>query len=344
MASYASSGGGGERLTTSSAAASFLTDASPHVRPPMLKGLKRLTQRFWNSPGLLLSLCGVFWAGNVVAGRLAVGEISPLMLVFLRWALVLGALWPIYGPQVRQDWPQIRPRLATIVIMVTFGFTGFNALFYFAAYYTSGINIGILQGALPIFVLVGAFLAHGTRVSLVQVAGVLITTVGVVVVATRGAPLAIFALELNLGDVLMLAACVLYAFYTVALRDRPPMPGAAFFTLLALIAAVTSLPLVLFEVATQGLVIPTVKGLLVTAFVAIFPSCLAQLLFLRGVDLIGPGRAGVYMNLVPVFAAILVVGLLGEPFAGFHAVALVLVIGGILLAQRTSAVAKPSEA
>lgn len=307
----------------------------------MPKALKRLFDRFWGTPGVLLTLCGIFWAGNVVAGRLAVGEITPFMLVFLRWLFVLVALWPIYGGEVRQHWPAVRSRLGMVVLMVTLGFTGFNVLFYIAAYYTSGINIGILQGALPIFVLLGAFLAYGTRVSLVQAAGVLITSVGVVVVATGGAPLDILDLKLNLGDLLMLTACVLYAFYTVALRDRPPMPGTAFFTLLALIAAVTSLPLVVFEIATTGLAVPTLKGLLVTVFVAIFPSCLAQLLFLRGVDLIGPGRAGVYMNLVPVFAAILVVGLLGEPFAPFHGVALVLVIGGILLAQRPSRVARP---
>ena len=93
----------------------------------------------------------------------------------------------------------------------------------------------------------------------------------------------------------------------VALRKRPQIPGPAFFTLLALIAAATSLPLIVVEALTVGLSMPTTKGLLVTAFVAIFPSCLAQLYFMRGVDLIGPGRAGIFMNLVPVFTAILAV-------------------------------------
>jgi drug/metabolite transporter (DMT)-like permease len=80
---------------------------------------------------------------------------------------------------------------------------------------------------------------------------------------------------------------------------------------------------------------PTFNGWLVLAYVAIFPSCLSQLFLLRGVDLIGPGRAGVFINLVPVFAAIMAVALLAEPFSPFHAVALALVIGGILLAQRS---------
>jgi drug/metabolite transporter (DMT)-like permease len=300
----------------------------------MTGGPKRLTQRFYQWPGLLLTLAAVFWAGNTVAGRLAVGQISPFMLTFLRWVLVMAALWPIYGGQVRVHWPQIKPRLPAIVMLALLGMTGFNALYYMAAHYTTAINIGILQGALPIFVLAGAFIAHGTRATLVQLVGVLITAAGVVVVATQGAPLAILEVELNKGDLAMLAACALYALYTVALRDRPDMPGTAFFTLLALISAVTSLPLVALEALISGFEVPTVNGLLITAWVAIFPSFLSQIFYLRGVDLIGPGRAGVFINLVPVFSAALAVWLISEPFAPYHAVALALVIGGIWLAQR----------
>ncbi len=297
--------------------------------------IERPTQRLYQWPGLLLTLTAVFWAGNTVAARLAIDQISPFMLTTLRWVLVAAVLWPVYGGEIRKHWGQIRPRLFAIVMLAVLGMSGFNALYYVAAHYTSAINMGILQGALPIFVLAGAYLAHGTRGGLVQLAGVLITAVGVVVVATRGEPLAILEVEFNKGDLAMLAACVLYAFYTVALRDRPHMPGAAFFTLLALIAAVTSLPLVAFEALTTGVTMPTLQGWLVTAWVAIFPSTLSQLFYLRGVDLIGPGRAGVYVNLVPVFSAVLAVVLIDEPFAAFHAVALALVIGGIWLAQRT---------
>ncbi|KAB2920533.1 MAG: DMT family transporter [Hyphomicrobiaceae bacterium] len=300
----------------------------------MLAALKYLGDGLYRWPSLLLTLTAVFWAGNTIAGRLAVGHISPLMLVSIRWVLVVSALWPIYGGQVLAHWSEIRPKLVSVLLMAAAGFTGFNVLYYLAAHTTTAVNMGILQGGMPIFVLAGAFLWHGSRASRVQVTGVLITLAGVVVVATRGAPLAILEIGLNGGDVLVLAACVLYASYTVALHDRPSMPGAAFFTLLALIAAATSLPLVAFEAATRGLETPSLQGFIVAAYVAIFPSCLAQLFFLRGVDLLGPGRAGVFVNLVPIFSAILAVTLLGEPFAAFHAVALLLVIGGIWLAER----------
>jgi drug/metabolite transporter (DMT)-like permease len=287
-------------------------------------------------PAVLLTLTAVFWAGNALASRLAVGHISPFLLVFLRWVLVLAVMWPLYGSQVRAHWGEIRPRLLHITLMAILGLTGFNALFYTAGHYTTAINIGILQGSIPVVVLAGAFAMYGTRASLVQIAGVLITTVGVVVVATQGAPLSVLDIGLNRGDLAMLAACAFYAFYTLALRERPNMPGIAFFTLLALVSAITSVPLLIAEWAMYGLAMPTLQGWLVTLYVAVFPSCLAQLFYVRGVDLIGPGRAGVFVNLVPVFAAILAVALLSEPFAAFHAIALALVIGGIWLAQRAA--------
>jgi drug/metabolite transporter (DMT)-like permease len=304
---------------------------STPVSTPRAAGL---AEWLYQAPTLLLTLTAIFWAGNAVAGRIAVGHITPMMLVSLRWVMVLAVLWPLYGREVRAHWPLIRPKLGWIVLMGLLGFTGFNALFYVAAYYTSAINIGILQGSIPVMVLVGAFFSHGTRASLLQIAGVLITSVGVVVVATYGAPMSILEIEFNRGDLAMLVACLLYAFYTVALRDRPAMPGTAFFTLLAVVAAGTSLPFLAVEAVLVGLTWPTWQGWLVTLYIAIFPSCLAQLCYLRGVDLIGPGRAGVFTNLVPVFTAILAVVLIAEPFAPFHAVALALVIGGIWLSQR----------
>jgi drug/metabolite transporter (DMT)-like permease len=290
--------------------------------------------RLYQWPSVLLTLTAIFWAGNAVASRLAVGQIAPMQLVCLRWAMVLAVMWPLYGGQVRAHWGEVRPQLARIVVVAFLGLTGFNALFYVAAYSTTAVNIGILQGSIPVIVLAGAFLTYGTRATLVQVTGVLITAAGVVVVATRGEPLSILDIDFNRGDLLMLAACLLYAVYTVALRDRPRMPGAAFFTLLALISAVTSLPIAAAEAVISGWSLPTWQGVLVTLWVAIFPSTLAQLFYLRGIDLIGPGRTGVFVNLVPVFAAILAVAIIGEPFAVFHGIALALVLGGIWLAQR----------
>ena len=242
-------------------------------------------------PAVLLTLTTLFWAGNAIAGQLAVDEIAPFQLVLARWVMVSAVLVPLFRAEIAGQWDAIRPRLGRIALMATLGFTVFNALFYIASHRTSGVNIGILQGSIPVFVLVMAFLAHRAPVRPMQGAGVAITLAGVVLVATDGDPLRALAIGLNSGDVLMLAACACYAFYTVQLRDRPEMPGGAFFALMCPIAAVASLPFALGEWAIEAPGWPTAEGWLVTLYVAIFPSCIAQLFFLRGVDLIGPGAA-----------------------------------------------------
>ncbi|MDX1710679.1 MAG: DMT family transporter [Rhodovibrionaceae bacterium] len=293
-----------------------------------------LHQRFYAMPQVLLTLTTLFWAGNAIAGRLAIGEVSPFTVVFLRWIIVTLMLWPIYGREIIAEWPVLRPRLKSIFFMAALGFTGFNALFYIAAHTTTAVNIGIIQGSMPVFVLLGAFAAYRTRVTGPQILGVALTIVGVTVVATKGAPHRLLQVTPNPGDLIMLVACMLYAFYAVALQKRPAISGQAFFTMLAPVAAITALPLAAWEATTADFAFPTAEGWMITLYIALFPSCLAQLFFLRGVDLIGPGRAGVYINLVPIFAAILGVGLLGEEFGLYHGAALALVIAGIMLAQR----------
>lgn len=288
----------------------------------------------YRQPILLLSLTALFWAGNAVASRLAVGEVSPLLLVFLRWAIVCSLLLPFLAGRIRAAWPQIRPRLKVVVFTAAFGFTGFNALFYIAAHSTSALNIGIIQGAIPIFVLVAAFVFHRSPVTLLQAGGVTLTVLGVVLVASQGSLSRLAALTFNFGDLIMVLACLLYALYAVALKNRPAIDGLVFFAFMAAIAALAALPLALIEMARGDLILPSPEGWMITAYIALFPSCIAQIFFMRGVDLIGPGRAGVFVNLVPIFASLLAVLILTEPFRWYHAGALLLVLGGIVIAQR----------
>ena len=96
------------------------------------------------------------------------------------------------------------------------------------------------------------------------------------------------------------------------------------------------MPLAVWEFFQADYQPPSMQGWAVTVFVAIFPSCLSQIFFLRAIDMVGPSKATVYTNLVPIFTAILAVLILGEDFALYHALALALVIGGIMLTQRGS--------
>ena len=288
----------------------------------------------WANPILLLVLTTLIWAGHSIVGRLAVGQIGPMTLTCMRWAVALIPVLIAARPSLRRDWPALRGRWRYLTAMGAAGYTAFVALFYVAAHRTTALNLSIIQGAIPALVLLGARAFLGVRFTALQAFGALVTMLGVVVIAAQGDPARLMALAFNSGDVMMVVAAVLYAGYTVGLRERPPVSGLSMLAAMALAAFVTSIPLMIWEIASGGFVWPTAGGLLALAFVALGPAFAAQIFYMRGVELIGPGRAGVFVNLVPAFGAIMAVALLGEPFAAYHVVALALVIGGIAIAQR----------
>lgn len=283
---------------------------------------------------LFLTLTTLFWAGNAVAGRIAVGEISPMLLIAFRWFGTVVLLLAIGGAQVRRDWPVLRQRLPYLATMGVVGFTAFNAFFYLAAHETTAVNIGILQGAMPVLVLIGSVVLFRTKIGGLQVAGVAITIAGVLLVVSRGNLSVLAALDVNQGDFLMLLASLLYAAYALGLRNRPQVSPLALLTVISAAAAIATVPLAVAEGLMGRTIWPGPEGWAVVAYVTVFPSVMAQLFFIKGVGLIGPARAGVFINLVPVFAAILGVAILGEAFRWYHMGALVLVLSGLWLAER----------
>ncbi|WP_439574426.1 DMT family transporter [Phreatobacter sp.] len=289
--------------------------------------------RLLDRPYLILAATTLIWAGNAIASRLAVGHVSPMMLTCLRWVGTVILVSIIAGPAFRREWPAIRAHWKWLAVMGVIGFTGFNAAFYLAALYTTAINIGIIQGSIPVMVLAGAFLAYRTPITGLQAIGIVVTIAGVALLAARGSLDLLLTLAFNFGDLLMLIACLGYSAYTVALRNRPAISAQPFFLGLSLVALISSLPLLAIEVAHGSAQLPDLKGLAIILYVAVLPGFVAQILFMRGVELIGPGRAGLWVNLVPVWAAILGPLILGEVFAWYHAAALVLVLGGIAVAE-----------
>jgi len=290
------------------------------------------SQTHWRAYGLLVFTTWC-WGLNTIFSRMAVGEISPMQLVMFRWLGVIALVLLFARQYLIQDWPVLRKHLLFMSVMGTIGFTLFNYLFYLAGYYTSALNIGILQGSLPIFVLLVSFLIFRQRITAVQGVGVVITLLGVLIIAAGGNLLELQKLSLNRGDLYILLACFLYAMYSIGLSRRPKVRALSLFTVMSIAAWIISLPLLAIEIAQQGWQNPTPKGWIIALVVTILPSLVAQIFFIQSVALIGPGRAGVFMNLIPVFAAIMAVMFLQETFEQHHAFSLVLVLGGIALSE-----------
>lgn len=301
---------------------------------PLPSPLHRLARQAYGHAVLLLTVTAALWGANGVASRMAVGHVSPMTIVLFRWVAVFVVLALLLRDDLRRESAALRANATRIFLMALTGFTGFTVFFYLAGYHTTAVNITLLQSSIPPMVLIGAALFKGVRPTPMQIAGLAVTFVGVLLIATHGDPRRIAELAFNRGDVMLLVGCALYAGYTLALRDRPQMPALVFFTALAAAACISSLPMFIAEFAMGLSYWPTLKGWLILLFVALGPSLTSQVFFMRGVELIGPGRAGLFSNLVPMFGALFAVLLLGEEFHFYHGVALALGLAGVWLSER----------
>jgi drug/metabolite transporter (DMT)-like permease len=295
----------------------------------MINPFRRLSRNAY----LMLVAAAMMWAGNSIIGKMAIGEVTPMTLTFMRWFLVCAILAVFYRREAAAAWPVLRPRWRWVAAMAVLGYTVFNALVYAAAHHTSGVNLTMLQSSIPVMVLLGGAVVFRTRVGGLQALGTALTVVGVLVVASGGDIARILRLAFNVGDLYVLIACALYAGYTLGLRQRPAISGFGLFIGFAAVAMVSSLPLLVWEMAAGDFFWPSLGGWAILAYVTLCPSLLSQIFYIRGVELIGPARAGLFINLIPIFGAVMAVFVLGEPFGWQEVAAAALVFGGIFVAE-----------
>jgi drug/metabolite transporter (DMT)-like permease len=296
---------------------------------------------------LLMTLPPLLWAGNAVVGRLMVGQVPPLALNGLRWALVLLILLPLAW-RALLPLSRIRERWRYLALTGLLGVGLFNALQYMALVTSTPINVTLVAASMPVWMLAVGSIFFGEHPSRRQLAGAALGLVGVVLVISRGSWQTLAQVQLVPGDLYILAAIIGWAFYSWLLA-RPPahMQGArrpdwnwAGFLLVQ----------VLFGSAAAGLfaggeqlagAAPIAWSWGVAAallYVAVGPSLVAYYCWGRGVAEGGPALAAFFNNLTPLFAALLSAWVLGERPAWFHAVAFTLIVGGIAIsATRRSA-------
>jgi len=290
-------------------------------------------QRFWNSAWTLLGLANVFWAGNIVLGRAMAGTVPPITLAYVRWTgaflVAVGFTWPY----LKQDAPQLLRHWRLMILLGATGIATYNTMSYIGLTATTALNVLLLQSAGPLIIIVWAFVLFSERPTLWQSAGVVLSLVGVAVIAAHGSLETLLHLSLNRGDVWILVAMLIYGSYAALFRLRPSVHPLSFLVACMGIGSMLILPFFLWEIAEGGRIVGGISAWLALAYIAVFPSFIAYLFFNRGIELIGAARAGQSWHLMPVFGSILAVLFLGETFYAYHAVGIALIAGGIVLAS-----------
>lgn len=285
------------------------------------------------NPHFLLSIMALGWAGNAIAGKYAIGHISPMLLTFCRWSLALVVLLLFTHRVFLKDWHIVRRYFGYFLFMGAIGYSFFNYMLYSALYYTSSINVAIEQTAMPLFIFILNFLLYKVATTKWQFIGYFFTLFGVVLVVSHGEPLSLFASGINRGDFIMIIAALFYAAYSVGLRHQPKIEFTSFLAAMICGAVIVSLFGLLYEFARGQIIVPhSWQAVAVVVYTGLVPSLMSQGFFIFGVATLGANKAGLYINLVPIFTSILAVLLLQDELHLYHCLAFVLTVGGIIIA------------
>ncbi len=288
----------------------------------------------FNNAYFVLVLAPLLWGGNAVAGKLASLDWQPFTITCIRWFLTTLVLIPFAARPIYRDRAIVREKWLTLFLLGGVGMSMFNLLMYTALHHTSAINVSIEQASMPAMIMLANFFIMSQRVTWLQIVGLALSILGVLITTTKGAPMLFFEQGLNRGDAIMLLACVFYAAYTFGLRWRPDIHWLSFMLAVAVSATIMTSPFALWEWSNNPVALPGARGWTVMLYIIIFPTIVSQIAYARGVELIGSNRAGLFINLVPIFGSLLAVIILREHFKSYHALGLVLVVGGIMLAEK----------
>lgn len=296
----------------------------------------------WRQAYLLVVITTLTWGFNTVLGRYVSGQVPPIGLAYMRWLGALIIVLAVAWRPVLADWHRLNAdragRRRAWAILAALGFTGvtsYNTGLYIGLQYTQAINALIMTAFGPALVAVFAFLVNRERLSAYQGIGILVSALGILYVVSRGDPAALLGLKVNIGDLWVFVAIVLYALYSALLKRGPKLHPMSFLAFTFALGTLFLTPAFLYELVVQGRslrfdAVTVLSGL----YVMIAPSIVAYLCFNRAVALVGANRVAPWLNLVPLFGSIIAIVWLGETLAVFHLVGWVLIVAGIVIASR----------
>ncbi|WGZ95891.1 MAG: DMT family transporter [Candidatus Thiothrix putei] len=287
------------------------------------------------SPYLLLVLTILFWAGNFNLARAIHADVPPLGLSFWRWAVAALILLPFAWGSMRAALPVAREHWRLVLALAVLGIAGFNSLVYVGLQTTTATNGVLLQSVTPITMILLAGLVLHEKSTLAQWLGIGVSLVGVLVIITKADWQVLQQLAFNRGDMWIVLATLDWSLYTVLLRKLPDgLKGLPILGFTVSLGALVILPLYVYESVTFQTMPFTAVSVASVAYVAVFPSLLSYMFWNHATQKLGVNRTGQFSHLMPVFGILLATLLLGERLQFYHAIGMILVAAGILLANK----------
>lgn len=273
----------------------------------------------------------LIWAINMVVTRYAVELISPISISFYRWVIAWLLLSPFFLFSVVSNWQILKPHVGKLALLALFGMVCYQGLAYSAAQYTTATNMGIVNAFIPIFSIFLSVMILGIKPKIYAWLGSGLSIIGLIYLVAQGDLSHLMQGNHVLGDLMMVLAVALYAFYGVFLQKwQLKLPLGLMLYVQISFAVVFHLPLLMYF----GLDPLSPNNYQPVLYAALFPSLIAPFVWMLAIQHLGSNRSSIFLNLAPIFTAIIAYYVLAEQWTSYHTIGGILVLSGILLAQK----------
>lgn len=281
----------------------------------------------------LALICTIaLWGSIGVVSRALMETIPPLVMAAARWGVAFAVLLPLVWRERREIVQALARDWKRLLFLTVVGGAPQSALVYSGLAQSTAINLGLLNSTIPVLIILISWGWRGRRPRRLEGIGLATSFAGVLLILAHGELRALLHLQFNGGDLLMLAAMLVWAIYTLGLQDRPQSLSLfAFVFVMALMGELLTLPFAAFQWVHAGGVHIGAHALFGLLYIGALATLISTALFSYGVERVGAVRAGILIHLMPVFSSVFATLFIGERLYAYHAAGFVLVAGGAIL-------------
>ena len=285
---------------------------------------------------IFLILATLFWSGNFIVGKFAtLFEIPPLTLNVFRWISVWLILIPFTYKEIYNNLTIVKNNWLVISFMGVITISTFNSVVYFALNYTQVINAVLVLAAIPAATIVLSSLMKIEKTNFFQLLGLFLSIVGIGSIISNGNIQKIISLNFNKGDLWMLVCVFTWALYSTLLKkNKFKFSQFALIQLMVSVGILFLIPQFFYE-KSIGLEVNFNRAFfLILSYVVVFPAIAAYYFWQKGVEIIGPNRASMFIQLMPLFSAVMAIIIFNEKFELYHFAGAAFIVLGIYLSNR----------
>ena len=285
---------------------------------------------------ILLILATLFWSGNFIVGKFAtLFEIPPLSLNVFRWISVWIILIPFTYKEIYNNLPVIKKNWLVISFMGVITISTFNSVVYFALNYTQVINAVLVLAAIPAATILLSSLMNIEKTNIFQLIGLLLSIVGIGTIISYGDIQKVISLNFNKGDLWMLVCVITWALYSTLLKkNKFKFSQFSLIQLMVTVGIIFLIPQYFYEQYIDLEIKYNKAFFLILFYVVVFPAIAAYYCWQKGVEIIGPNRSSMFIQLMPLFSALMAIIIFNEQFQLFHFIGASFILTGIYLSNR----------